>query len=72
MKVDRVVVRNYRTLEDISIEFSGFYTAIFEIVATRPGAKANRDADALAEANGLLVSLSASFFSPAGPEVSLP
>lgn len=44
----------------------------FEIVATRLRAKANRDADALAEADGLLASLSASFFSAAVPEASLP
>ena len=28
MKIDRVCVKNYRTLEDISIEFAGYYTAI--------------------------------------------
>lgn len=28
MKVERVGVQNYRTLEDIAIEFSGYYTAI--------------------------------------------
>ncbi len=28
MKIERVSVKNYRTLEDITIDFSGFYTAI--------------------------------------------
>lgn len=28
MKIERVSVKNYRTLEDITIEFAGFYTAI--------------------------------------------
>lgn len=28
MKVDKVIVQNYRTLENIEIEFSGYYTAI--------------------------------------------
>lgn len=28
MKIDKVAVKNYRTLEDIEIEFKGFYTAI--------------------------------------------
>ena len=28
MKIDKVIVKNYRTLENITIEFSGYYTAI--------------------------------------------
>ena len=28
MKIDNVSVQNYRTLEDITIDFSGYYTAI--------------------------------------------
>jgi len=28
MRLSRVLVKNYRTLEDISVTFNGYYTAI--------------------------------------------